>query len=806
MTNLRDLTSGTIWTPVVAIQSMRKEAPADEPTTSAFASGEHALPESPSAHDAANRENADMPNEQFESNNDATPALSRPAPDMTIAREVGEVITHMLGDARSVIDPTATIWTAEAAEELRSRIGDNPITGTGQGQWDKLDQQLQGAPREVVLLAAEIIFLREHPLRSARPKTRRSHVDRALSHLDSPVNISAPMSTWLDRPTGVAGFEPGSWYNAAMWLHVIWTASFVCYWNGLSEGEREAARTDPWKLQQVMLSSGNDRADIRNALQFLARPDTFEPIASASMKRKVRDGLADRIGGSSGNDPTSIDCDLLAIRESLSRSVDGPFHFWTPGVEELWNPAASGVDPTATGTAAFPEPRPRHYWLYSPGEQASEWEEFSTGGIMAIGWDQLGDLAAFTSREAIRQELDVGETGGSMKNAVLAVWQFQNEIAVGDIVYAKRGRREIVGRGEVTSDAWFEPDRASFLHVRSVEWTHIGSWEHPGDAATKTLTDITADRDYVENLDTLVTGDVEPEPPIPASTLPIYDKAAFLSDVYLSETGYDRLRSLLLRKKNLILAGPPGVGKTFAAKRLAYSLLGMKDPSRVQTVQFHQSYSYEDFMMGYRPTETGGFTLVEGAFYRFCEQARADDSDHPYFFIIDEVNRGNISKIFGELLMLIEADKRGQEVRLVYKNETFSVPPNVHIIGMMNTADRSLAVLDYALRRRFGFFQMAPGFESAGFIRWQQEAGSPALDRVVALVGDLNKAITDDPALGQGFAIGHSYLSRPAGNHPDIDWIHSVIEDELIPLLDEYWFDEPLKAEEWANRLRSATA
>ena len=254
----------------------------------------------------------------------------------------------------------------------------------------------------------------------------------------------------------------------------------------------------------------------------------------------------------------------------------------------------------------------------------------------------------------------------------------------------------------------------------------------------------------------------------------------------------------------MILAGPPGVGKTFAAKRLAYSIIGAKDPSRVQMVQFHQSYSYEDFMMGYRPTEAGGFTLAEGPFYRFCETARADDADRPYFFIIDEINRGNISKIFGELLMLIEADKRGHELRLLYKNETFSVPSNVHIIGMMNTADRSLAVLDYALRRRFGFFAMTPGFDSTGFTRWQQEAGSPTLDHLVAVVTDLNAAIADDPALGPGFAIGHSFLSRSTGSDFGDAWLYSVVEDELIPLLDEYWFDEPIRANEWAGRLRAA--
>lgn len=747
-----------------------------------------------------------MATEQLDNHHDAATASSRSAPDLAIAREAGEVITHMLGDGRSVIDPTATIWTAEAAEELRSRIGDNPIVGAGHGQWEKLDQQLQGAPREVVLLAAEIVFLREHPLRSVLPETRRTHIDRVLSQLDPPVTVPVQMSTWLARPTGTAGFEPGSWYNGAMWRHVTWTASFVRYWQVLPEGEREVARTDPWKLQQVMLSSGNDRSDIRNALQFLARPDIFEPIASAGMKQKIRDGLADRIGGATGSDPASIDRDLLAIRTALARSARGPFHFWTPGVQELWGSSAGEPDPAATDIATLAEPRQRHYWLYSPGAQASEWEEFSTSDIMAIGWDELDNLAAYPSREAIRQALDVEESGGSMRNAVLAVWQFQNEIAVGDIVYAKHGRREIVGRGEVTSDARFAPDRASFRHVRTVKWTHMGSWEHPGDAATKTLTDITPYRDYVEKIEALVTGDVEPGPPLPPTPLPSYDKAAFLSEVYLSEPGYDRLRSLLLRKKNVILAGPPGVGKTFAAKRLAYSILGVKDPSRVQTVQFHQSYSYEDFMMGYRPTETGGFTLAEGAFYRFCEEARADDDDRPYFFIIDEINRGNISKIFGELLMLIEADKRGQDLRLVYKNETFSVPANVHIIGMMNTADRSLAVLDYALRRRFGFFEMPPGFDSAGYTRWQQEAGSPTLDRLITVVVDLNRTITDDPALGHGFAIGHSYLTRPAGIDADDAWLYSVVEDELIPLLDEYWFDEPTKAEEWAGRLRSAVA
>lgn len=731
---------------------------------------------------------------------------SRPTPELEIAHEVSELVSHMLGNGRSVIDPRTTIWTAEAAEDLRARIGDNPIIGTDQGQWEKLDEQLEGASREVVLLAAELVFLREHPLRSTLPETRTEHVRRVLAHLSTPLTIPEPMSTWLTRPSGTAGFESGSWYNGALWRHLIWAATFVRHWNHISDSERDAARTDPWELQRVMLASGDDRSDIRNALQFLARPDTFEPISSAAMKTRIRDGLADRIGGSTGNTPISIDRDLFAIRGVLADDLKHPFHFWTSGVAELWDASRVESNSTDVEVASLPEPRTRHYWLYAPGPQASEWAEFSSDGIMAIGWDELDDLATYPSRNAIRQALDDGGKGGSMKNDVLALWQFRHEIAVGDIIYAKRGRREIVGRGEVTSEYRFSPERAMYVHVRSVTWTHTGSWEHPGDAVTKTLTDITPYRDYVEKLEALVTDEAEPELPAPAAPLPLYDKDAFLSEVYLPEERYERLRSLLARKKNVILAGPPGVGKTFAAKRLAYSIMGTKDPSRVQIVQFHQSYSYEDFLMGYRPTEEGGFVLAEGPFYRFCEEARADDTNRPYFFIIDEINRGNISKIFGELLMLIESDKRGHELRLLYKNETFSVPTNVYIIGMMNTADRSLAVLDYALRRRFGFFEMAPGFDSAGFVRWQEDVGSPTLDRLVAAVTELNRVVTDDPALGRGFAVGHSFLSIPA-DHDDPDaLLHSVVEDELIPLLEEYWFNEPTKAEEWAIRLRAAVS
>ena len=288
--------------------------------------------------------------------------------------------------------------------------------------------------------------------------------------------------------------------------------------------------------------------------------------------------------------------------------------------------------------------------------------------------------------------------------------------------------------------------------------------------------------------------------PIRSATPDPYTKEDFLSSVFLDEQRYHTLAALLLRKKNIILQGAPGVGKTFAAKRLAYSIMGEIDESRIEFVQFHQNYSYEDFMLGYRP-DGSGFKLTEGVFYRFCQKA-SNDPDRKYFFLIDEINRGNLSKILGELMMLIENDHRGEKITLVYNGKPFYVPENLYIIGMMNTADRSLAMIDYALRRRFRFFELEPAFTSEGFHAYQKSISNETFDALIEQIKRLNREIRDDPALGRGFCIGHSYfcLNEPADC--TIDWMQSVVEFDLIPLLSEYWFDAPEKLHRWESTLR----
>lgn len=290
----------------------------------------------------------------------------------------------------------------------------------------------------------------------------------------------------------------------------------------------------------------------------------------------------------------------------------------------------------------------------------------------------------------------------------------------------------------------------------------------------------------------------EENPLQPESAIDTYTKDDFLEEVYMTETRYENLVAVLRNKKNIILQGAPGVGKTFAAKRLAYSMMGEKDESRIEFVQFHQNYSYEDFMMGYKPVEDG-FELKYGIFYRFCQKA-ANQPDKDYFFIIDEINRGNMSKIFGELLMLIERDYRGTKATLAYNGLTFSVPRNLYIIGMMNTADRSLAMIDYALRRRFSFFEVEPGFDSDGFIQYQNGLNNETMNELVARVKDLNKEIALDKSLGKGFCIGHSYFcGRDVCTE---EWLHSIVDYDILPMLSEYWFDDATKLQRWENILQ----
>jgi len=496
----------------------------------------------------------------------------------------------------------------------------------------------------------------------------------------------------------------------------------------------------------------------------------------------------------------------------------------------------------------------KNVWLLSPGENAAYWDEFKKNNIITIGWGNLGDLTQFGGdKEKILNALEKtypkksesynasnsNKTSKQTNNAK-ALLDFSNEMKIGDIVFIKKGTKAILGVGMITSDYNFSKETKIPLaikknehnHFREVEWLKCGEFDitPEGPMILKTLTNITNYPSktfegllYYQALGKLMDFPIDEY--INASIKSKwnrgevkneieYSKEDFLQDVVFLEKNYNQLVNLIKRKKNIILQGPPGVGKSFIAKKLAYSIMGCKDENRVEFIQFHQSYSYEDFIQGFRPREDG-FYLKNGVFYNFCRKAQVDQNND-YYFIIDEINRGNISKIFGELMMLIEEDKRGKDfaIHLTYANKDepkFFIPANVYVIGMMNTADRSLAMIDYALRRRFVFYSVNPLFEEDDLFK--NHLISKGLEeelakKIISCFKTLNQKISVDDSLGDGFKIGHSYfcgqghVNDDYESENDEDWYNSIITYEIAPLLKEYWFDNLEMAQEEIDKLK----
>lgn len=385
------------------------------------------------------------------------------------------------------------------------------------------------------------------------------------------------------------------------------------------------------------------------------------------------------------------------------------------------------------------------------------------------------------------------------------VYQNFLDAKAGDIVigYASTPTLQVVALGEIAKDT-----DEQHLYFRKTEqllnpidysiikgYEELRSMECMAGGGRGTLFKVTED-EYQ-----LLMELIRKENPILTSgSIDIYTDERFLNEVYMSASDLQKLKALIKKKQNIILQGAPGVGKTFTAERLAYTLMGEIDKQRVEMVQFHQNYSYEDFILGYKPNVDGGFELKHGVFYKFCKKA-LNTPDKDFFFIIDEINRGNLSKIFGELLMLIENSYRGKEIKLAYTDELFTVPKNLYIIGMMNTADRSLAMIDYALRRRFSFFEMYPGFATEGFKSYQLSLANERLDKLIQGIQALNEAISSDDSLGNGFCIGHSYFCNQT--EFSMEWLENVVEYDIEPMLKEYWFDDIQKYESHISLLRT---
>lgn len=733
----------------------------------------------------------------------------------------------LLADGSILSDKS--LWTLQNLLYLEEFFVHNLDEGTGDF-FEKLEAQLAPAPPAAKQLAAEILWILYLTVSESAMKgaTKRLQIRRVWEWSGEPLPDSPALRRPLDR--GVA--RPGTAFQTSRWREFAFCVELVRDWKRLAPDEREFLSGDPWRFAEWVdhHPAGTNR-QFRHMLLYLLYPETFERVMTGSHKAQILRRAGPVLGYHVDVDKlgrTELDMALAEMRPHLEARYPQPedADYYEGPVRSEWmdpprlSPARElrrpMVDSVAELAAEFYESAEGanlngRVWLIAPGEGARLWQEFQRDGICAIGWDELGDLSVYPSYDTIHAAL-VASRGGNPWNDAHACYQFVHEMRPGDIVIAKQGRSVILGQGEVTSEYRYDDARAEYRNVREVRWNRVGRWTVPEEhrMVVKTLTDMTPYPAWLAAASRAMDNPPSPEPgprgvpvvPIGPPDPPTYSVEQALDELFLTQEQFTGILDALGRRKNVILEGAPGVGKTFVSRRIAWALLGQKDDSRVQMVQFHQSYAYEDFVQGWRP-QAQGFGRQDGVFHRFCKRAHADPQRN-YVFIIDEINRGNLSKIFGELMMLIEADKRSPRyaVPLTYSpEESFYVPQNVYLLGMMNTADRSLAMVDYALRRRFSFIRLPPAFGSDGFANYLTEAGATEdlVRRIVERMAELNEEIAADKRnLGPGYQIGHSFFVPEEGaGELDDDWYTRVVRQEIEPLLNEYWFGR----EEQAQRL-----
>ena len=567
------------------------------------------------------------------------------------------------------------LWTREHFEQLHVHFVEKPDSGSDPF-YDKLRRQLDPAPPEAKRLWAEVTW--------AFYLIVRSHVIRPLTKIDQIRMVwgwsgaSFPDDHWALREEVLTGVShPGTAYNTHRWREFRFIVSTMRDWFGLSAEKRGALLADPWEFAEWIYGRPFvEGRQFQRACLYLLFPDSFEPILTASHKKTIVKAFTREWNEPAPDSDTEMALDraLLEIRKRLEAEnpEEEEVHFYRAPFSSVWRDAPDERDDSPNGGDDEAWFRERfgavNAWVLSPGEGARRWSEFGEHGIAAIDYHEFGDLSEYKSSQAVRDAAIESGLGRNPYNHVRGVWEFANEIRVDDVIIAKKGRSAVLGWGTVKGDYAYDPERRDYRHVRSVEWHAFparielprGEW-----VAAKTLTKFVSDgADAVGGgvrwVRSVFSRVERGEPKVEPTKLPPYDVSSALQDLFIDDHQFDRILAALARDKNLILQGPPGVGKTFIARRVAWCLIGSKARRPVEMVQFHQSYAYEDFVQGWRPNEEGGFALRNGVFFEFCTRAR-ESPGTPFVFIIDEINRGNLSRIFGELLMLIEPDKRGPD-------------------------------------------------------------------------------------------------------------------------------------------------
>ncbi|MFX1818619.1 AAA family ATPase [Pseudarthrobacter sp. CC4] len=722
----------------------------------------------------------------------STAAMTRA---LGISKEIEDAAWFVLGPGLlgkpSALDGRTLTWTADAAAELLERL-ERGTPDPKAPMMTNLRQNLEGASREAKQLAVELLFLQSLPLAHEVKslKVKRARVAEAASWLEPPLELPEELYEGM-TDHGVIRDRTAE-FNWTIWDHLKWLCRFVQHVDQQPTASIAAALQDPLEFHRLAAATPGDQPAIRRSIEFLTCPSYFEPVVADVERHEIRDAFASLVGGAKGDAEEDVTADIHRIRLHLDEQAGQRIDWYSRQLVSQWRKVG---DPG------------RRAWLLRTHSDNTE---------LLTAWQ--GEEKATLDVEHLRL-LDPGVTAGLVQHAVdedykhlgyveredtkTAVFAFLTVMKPGDLVlYQHAGA---VSLGVVLGEPEHNDDNRRLR--RKVRWfdeghttTSLPRHVQRQLATAGIVVDVTK---VVQALQALLPAEAETEPdgdaeaaavvpPVQEGFRPLTRE--FADSLHMELEPLQEIAELLEENRQLVLYGPPGTGKTYLAKHLAAELADDTTDERVKLVQFHPSYAYEDFFEGYRPDKTDegqvSFKLVAGPLRRLAEEAaKPGNENKPYFLIIDEMNRANLAKVFGELYFLLEY--RDDRIYLQYSpNEPFTLPDNLYIIGTMNTADRSIAMMDAAIRRRFSFIELHPQTEpvKGSLLRFLQ---ARQLDLTPALLLDaLNSAIDE---WDRDLMIGPSYFMKPAAQTPA--GLRRIWKYELMPLLEEHYHGQLTRAQ-----------